>query len=98
MAADYDGTGAFRGAGFPGADFTGANFRDCDLRQVKITDSWLADVSLSGLVGNLAVNDVDVTAFADGELDRRHRRTHPAEKQADSRRLPHDAGHDRAPA
>jgi uncharacterized protein YjbI with pentapeptide repeats len=39
VAADDDGTGAFRGASFTGADFTGANFRDCDLRQVKITDS-----------------------------------------------------------
>ncbi len=72
MAAGDDGTGAFRGASFTGADFTGANFRDCDLRQVKITDSWLVDVSLSGLVGNLVVNDVDVTAFVEGELDRRH--------------------------
>jgi hypothetical protein len=72
VAADDDGDGAFRGASFTGADFTGANFRDCDLRQVKITDSWLVDVSLSGLVGNLVVNDVDVTAFVEGELDRRH--------------------------
>jgi hypothetical protein len=72
VAADDDGTDAFRGASFTGADFTGAKFRDCDLRQVKITDSWLVDVSLSGLVGNLVVNDVDVTAFVEGELDRRH--------------------------
>jgi hypothetical protein len=72
VAADDDGTGAFRGASFTGADFTGANFRDCDLRQVKITDSWLVDVSLSGLVGNLVVNDVDVTAYVEGELDKRH--------------------------
>jgi hypothetical protein len=72
VTADDDGTGAFRGASFTGADFTGANFRDCDLRQVKITDSWLVDVSLSGVVGNLVVNDVDVTAFVEGELDRRH--------------------------
>jgi len=72
VAADDDGTDAFRGASFTGTDFTGANFRDCDLRQVKIADSWLVDVSLSGLVGNLVVNDVDVTAFVEGELDRRH--------------------------
>jgi hypothetical protein len=72
VAADDDGTGAFRGASFTGADFTGANFRDCDLRQVKITDSWLVDLSLSGLVGKLVVNDVDVTALVEGELDRRH--------------------------
>src|ERR1700727_3196561 len=53
VAADDDGTGAFRGASFTGADFTGANFRDCDLRQVKIADSWLVDVSLAGRGVNL---------------------------------------------
>ncbi len=82
MAADDEGTGAFRGASFTGADltgtdftgadFTGANFRDCDLRQVKITDSWLVNVRMSGLVENLIVNDVDVTAFVEGELDKLH--------------------------
>lgn len=72
VAADYDGTDEFRGASFTGADFTGANFRDCDLRQAKITDSWLVDVRMSGLVENFVVNDVDVTAFVEGELDKRH--------------------------
>jgi hypothetical protein len=72
VAYDYDRTDAFRGASFTGADFTGANFRDCDLRQVKITDSWLVDVRVSGLVGSFVVNDVDVTEFVEGELDRRH--------------------------
>jgi hypothetical protein len=72
MAPDYDGTDPFRGASFTGADFTGANFRDCDLRQVKITDSWLLDVRMSGLIGSFVVNDVDVTAFVEGELDRRN--------------------------
>jgi len=72
MAADDGGAGKFRGASFTSEDFTGARFRDCDLRQVKITDSWLVDVSLSGLVGNLVVNDVDVTAYVEGELDKLH--------------------------
>jgi len=72
VTADSSGTGAFRGASFTGTDFTGANFRDCDLRQVKIADSWLIDVSVSGLVGNFVVNDVDVTAYVEDELDRRH--------------------------
>jgi hypothetical protein len=72
VAADYDGTDEFRAASFTRADFTGAHFRDCDLRHAKITDSWLVDVSLSGLVDNLVVNDVDVTAFVEGELDKRH--------------------------
>jgi hypothetical protein len=72
VAADDDSIDAFRGASFTGADFTGATFRDCDLRKVRIADSWLVDVSLSGVVGNLVVNDVEVTAFVEGELDRRH--------------------------
>jgi DinB superfamily len=57
---------------FTGDDFRGAVFRDCDMRGVKITDSWLVDVNISGLIGNLTVNDVDVTAFVEAELDRRH--------------------------
>jgi hypothetical protein len=72
MAAEYNHTGEFRGASFIEADFTGAKFRDCDLRHVKIVDSWLTDVNVSGLIGNFIVNDVDVTAFVEGELDRRH--------------------------
>jgi len=62
----------FAGADFTGADFTGATFRDCDLRKVKIVDSWLVDVNVSGLVERFVVNDVDVTAFVEAELDRRH--------------------------
>ncbi len=63
---------AFRGASFSVADLAGARFLDCDLSQVKIVDSWLVDVEVSGYVSNFVVNGVDVTAFVDAELDRRH--------------------------
>jgi uncharacterized damage-inducible protein DinB len=65
-------TSDYRGVHFTGADFSGATFRDCDLRNVKIVDTWLVDVYISGLVDKFVVNDVDVTAFVEGELDRRH--------------------------
>jgi DinB superfamily/Pentapeptide repeats (8 copies) len=71
-AAVIGSSGDFRGASFTGADFTGATFRDCDLRRVKIADSWLIDVNVSGQLGSFVVNDVDVTAFVAGELDRRN--------------------------
>jgi len=73
-AGDYDSdhTDAYRGASFLVRDLTGARFVDCDLTQVKIVDGWLVDVSVSGYVSNLRVNDVDVTAFVEAELDRRH--------------------------
>ncbi len=72
MPDEHDDTTAFRGAQFTGVDFTGATFRDCDLRRVKIVDSWLVDVNVSGLIGDVVVNDVDVTAFVEAEFDRRH--------------------------
>ena len=46
--APFD-TDALRGGRFTGADLTGAMFRDCDMRGVKVVDSWLVDVRLSGL-------------------------------------------------
>ncbi len=72
MADEYADTDRFRGARFVGADFTGATFRDCDLRHVKIVDSWLTEMNVSGLIGKTVVNDVDVTAFVEAELERRH--------------------------
>lgn len=84
MAAQYGphrwGTGyyddgdnvTFRGASFPVADLTGAKFLDCDLSQVKIVDSWLVNVDVSGFVHHFVVNGVDVTEFVAAELDRRH--------------------------
>jgi hypothetical protein len=62
----------YRGARFTGADFTGASFRDCDLRNLKVVDSYLLDVNVSGIVVNFVVNDVDVTEFVEAELNRRH--------------------------
>ena len=64
----------FRGARFRGTDFRGATFRECDMRQVRIVGSEIADLYISGFAGqiqNLVVNDVDVTAFVESELDRR---------------------------
>jgi hypothetical protein len=72
MAETYQHTDVFRGARFTEADFTGARFRGCDLRGIKIVDSWLTDVDVSGLVGSFVVNEVDVTAYVEGELDRRY--------------------------
>jgi hypothetical protein len=63
---------AFRGATFTVADLAGVRFVDCDMSRVKIVDSWLVDVNVSGFVSNFVVNDVDVTAFVAAELDRRH--------------------------
>jgi DinB superfamily/Pentapeptide repeats (8 copies) len=69
---DDGNNAAFRGARFMVADLTGARFTDCDMSQVKIVDACLVNVDVSGYLSNLTVNGVDVTAFVDAELDRRH--------------------------
>ncbi|MFF4622324.1 DinB family protein [Nonomuraea jabiensis] len=72
MAVQYDNTDAFQGASFTMADLSAATFRSCDLRRIKIADSWLMDVNVSGEIRNFRVNDVDVTPYVEAELDRRH--------------------------
>jgi hypothetical protein len=62
----------FRGAAFTVADLTDATFLDCDMTDVKIVDSWLVGVTVSGHVDRLVVNGIDVTDFVASELDRRH--------------------------
>jgi hypothetical protein len=61
-----------RGASFAEADFSGARFRSVNFSKVKISDAWLFDVDISGLVSNLKVNGVDVTTFVEGQLNQRH--------------------------
>lgn len=71
--AGADGGGEeLRGARLVAADLRGARFTDCDLSGVTLRDCWLVDVSISGYVSNLTVNGVDVSDFANAELDRRH--------------------------
>jgi hypothetical protein len=61
-----------RNARFVEADFSGTRFHGVNFSNVKISDAWLFNVSISGLVGNLSVNGVDVTAYVEAELNKRH--------------------------
>jgi hypothetical protein len=73
MTARFEHTDAFRGAVFQSVDLSGAVFRDCDLSQVRITGSAIPELRVSGHAGEIdrfVVNDVDVTDFVRGELDR----------------------------
>lgn len=75
MSSEYAETVAFRGASFRQADLTGARFRDCDLSGVRIASSQVDDLRITGFdgrAGKVVVDDVDVTEFVNGELDRRY--------------------------
>jgi hypothetical protein len=72
MARDVSNTDEFRGAHFTRVDLSGATLRDVNLSGAKIVDALLIDVELSGLIGGLRVNGVEVAPLVEAELDRRH--------------------------
>ena len=61
-----------QGSRFLRVDLSGSRLHGVMLQNVKITDAWANEVDISGLVGRLVVNEVDVIAFVRDELDRRH--------------------------
>ena len=57
---------------FADEDLTGSEFRECDLSETRLVGVVMQDAVIDGLVTNLAVNGVEVTAYVEAELDRRH--------------------------
>ncbi|MFE6645123.1 DinB family protein [Nocardioides sp. NPDC057772] len=67
----YAETDQFRGALLHQSDIGGLEIRDCWFEErLKIVDCWGSDVYLAGDFGRIVVNDVDVTAYVEAELDR----------------------------
>ena len=58
------------GARFHDVVLTGATLRQVDLRGLRARDVWLEDVDITGDIGNLRINGVDVAPFVEAELDR----------------------------
>ncbi|HET7069986.1 MAG TPA: DinB family protein [Nocardioides sp.] len=53
-------------------DMQGAEFRECDLSRARLVGVVMQDAEIDGLVTNLVVNGVEVMAYVEAELDRRH--------------------------
>ncbi|GAA1979434.1 DinB family protein [Terrabacter lapilli] len=60
------------GARFHDVVLSGASLRMVDLRGLRARDVWLEDVEITGDIGNLTINGVDVAPLVEAELDRRH--------------------------
>jgi hypothetical protein len=86
MTAEYARSDQFRGARIHLCDLVGLEIRDCEVSGLKIVDCYGSDVYLGGDFERLVVNDVDVTAYVEGELDRRH----PARRLAREATTPDD--------
>lgn len=61
-----------QGSSFRRVDLSGSRWHSVMLQNVKITDTWVNNVEISGLIGTLKVNDVDVSAYVRRELDKRY--------------------------
>jgi hypothetical protein len=59
-------------AHFADEDLTDVEFRECDLTGARLIGVVMQDAVIDGLVTNLVVNGVEVTAYVEVELDRRH--------------------------
>ncbi len=57
---------------FVDQDLTGAEFRECMMSKTRFVGVVLEDADIDGLVTNLVVNGVEVMAYVEAELDRRH--------------------------
>jgi hypothetical protein len=62
----------FRGARLDDADFSAARLHSPNFEGARITDAWLRDADISGFIGGLRVNGVEVAPLVEAELDRRY--------------------------
>ncbi len=72
MVSEYTQSDRFRGARIHLCDLAGLEIRDCEVTGLKIVDCYGGDVRLGGDFQRVVVKDVDVTAYVEAELDRRH--------------------------
>ena len=80
--AEFTDADELRGSRFEHVDLTGADFhvvdlaktrfREVDMDGVVIRGADLVDVEISGDIGKLVVNGVDVGPYVEAELDRRY--------------------------
>jgi len=58
------------GARLHDVDLRGASLRQVDLRGLRARDVWLEDVDITGDIGTVRINGVDVSPYVESELDR----------------------------
>jgi hypothetical protein len=86
MAAEYSQSDQFRGARIHLCELAGLEIRDCEISDLKIVDCYGSDIYLGGDFKRVVVNDIDVTAYVEAELDRQH----PTRAQARNATTPDD--------
>ncbi len=60
----------FRGKRLDDANFSGARLHSCSFVGTRVTDGFLLNADISGFIGGMRVNGVDVEPLVQAELDR----------------------------
>lgn len=66
-----EGEASFAGKTVPDLDFAGAHLHSPNFEAARITDGWFLNTEISGFIGGLRVNDVEIAPLVSAELDRR---------------------------
>jgi hypothetical protein len=66
------GTDELKDASIRDSDLSGTRLRGVNFSNVSITDSWVFNTNISGLISGLVINGVEVEPLIEAELDRRH--------------------------
>src|SRR5947209_19986104 len=61
----------FREERLDDADFSGARLHSPNFEGTRITDGWLRNADISGYIGGLRVNGVEIAPLVEAELDHR---------------------------
>jgi hypothetical protein len=72
MPAVYTQSDQFRDARIHLCDLNGLEIRDCEVTGLKIVDCYGGNVHVAGGFERVVVNDIDVTAYVEAELDRQN--------------------------
>ena len=69
---EFVGSDELKNARIRDCDLSGAQIRGVNFSNVSITDSWIFNTDISGMIGGLKINGVEVEPLIEAELDRRH--------------------------
>src|SRR5438105_1309613 len=69
---EFMGTDELKDVVIRESDLSGARLIGVNFSNVKITDAWLFNTDISGAIGGLKINGVEVEPLVEAELDRRH--------------------------
>jgi hypothetical protein len=71
MMEPSDASTDFKGRRLNSPDFSGSHIHDGNFENARITDAWLKDAEVSGYIGGMTLNGVEVWPLVEAELNRR---------------------------